>query len=122
MFQGLGRIFVSQQGAIAISRFIEYAKLLMPPELGARDQPPQAHSVIAIRISPGSVKGVGSTTAQFKPPSNGSTINLIFELPGQSSLFDTRCESRWWTRMGAGYQSGTVRNPCFLQKGVRARC
>ena len=27
-----------------------------PPELVSRNQPPQAHSVIAIRISPGSVK------------------------------------------------------------------
>ncbi len=55
-----------------------------PPELVARDQPPQAHSV-AIRISPGSVKGPNSTTAQFEPPISGSTVNLILELPGQAS-------------------------------------
>ena len=66
--------------------------LAKPPELVARDQPPQTHPAIAIRISPGSTKGPGSTTAQFGPPSNGSTINLILELPGQSS--PVRCQMR----------------------------
>ena len=56
-----------------------------PPELVSRNQPPQAHSVTAIRISPGSVKGPNSTTAQFEPPSSGSTVNLVLELPGQAS-------------------------------------
>jgi hypothetical protein len=56
-----------------------------PPKLIALHQPPQAHSVIAIRISPGSVKGLSSKPAQFELPSSGSTINLILELPGQSS-------------------------------------
>jgi hypothetical protein len=56
-----------------------------PPELVARNQPPQAPSALTIRIRPGSVKGPSSTTAQFEPPSGGSAVNLILELPGQAS-------------------------------------
>jgi hypothetical protein len=66
--------------------------LATPPELVARNQPPETHSVIAIRISPGSVKGINSKPAQFNPPMSDSAISLVLELPGQSS--SARCRVR----------------------------
>jgi hypothetical protein len=52
----------------------------------------QTHSVIAIRISPGLTKGSDSTPTQIEPPSDGSTVNLILELPGRSA--PAQCQVR----------------------------
>lgn len=61
-------------------------------ELVASKQPHPTQSVIAIRISPGSVKGLDSKPTQFDPPISGLSINLVLELPGQSS--PAQCQVR----------------------------
>jgi len=49
-------------------------------------------SAVTIYISPGSTKGPDSKPAQFEPPTSGSTISLVLELPGQS--LPVRCHVR----------------------------
>jgi hypothetical protein len=61
-------------------------------EPAASQQQPQLHSVIAIHISPNLVKGNGARSVQFERPKSGATINLVLELPGQST--PTRCMVR----------------------------
>ncbi len=71
-------------------------------ELVASNQPHPTQSVIAIRISPGSVKGLDSKPTQFDPPISGSSIKLVLELPGQSSpaqyqvrISNVNSDGRW---------------------------
>lgn len=54
-----------------------------PP--GAGPMQPQVQSVIAVHLSSGTVKGPEGQEMQFEPPTHGATINLVLELPAQSS-------------------------------------
>jgi hypothetical protein len=63
-----------------------------PAELVASGPTPQTGPPLSIRISPGSTKGVDSKSVQFEQPASGSIVNLILELPGQTSTL--RCKVR----------------------------
>lgn len=52
---------------------------------GAGSMQPQVQSVIAVHLTPGMVKGPGEQQAQFEPPARTAAINLVLELPAQSS-------------------------------------
>jgi len=54
-----------------------------PPNAGRMQ--PQVQSVITVHLTPDLVKGPGEQQAQFEPAARGATINLVLELPAQSS-------------------------------------
>jgi hypothetical protein len=64
----------------------------------------QVQSVAVVRLAPGLIKGPGAQQAQFDPPGNGHAINLVLELPAQSSpvqcqirISRVSAEGRWTT-------------------------
>jgi hypothetical protein len=57
---------------------------------GAGAMPPQAQAVLAIHLTPGVVKGPGEQQAQFELPARSAAINLVLELPAQSSPVQCR--------------------------------
>jgi hypothetical protein len=65
---------------------------------------PQVQSVAVVHLAPGLIKGPGAQQAQFDPPRNGHAINLVLELPAQSSpvqcqikISRVSAEGRWTT-------------------------
>jgi anti-sigma factor RsiW len=59
---------------------------------GAGAMQPQALSVMAIHLTSGQKKGPGEQQAQFEPPARNAAINLVMELPAQSS--PVQCQVR----------------------------
>jgi hypothetical protein len=68
---------------LALGIWLYRVRPATPP--GASPMQPQVQPVIVVHLTPGLVKGPGGQQAQFEPPAHGTTINLVLELPAESS-------------------------------------
>lgn len=71
---------------------------------GGGPMQPQAQSVTVVHLAPGLMKGPGGQQAQFEPPAHDAAINLVLELPAQSSpvhcqvkISRVNADGRWTT-------------------------